>query len=270
MDNSEIKPISVHYKHTPIPIDMLQMHTHNRHEVYLLLSGTRRYLIRDGIYDVHAGELVIVPKNELHRTVAQQGSGFERYLVYFSDAETAPVRKAVGDAAFEALLQSRCITLSPEHVEQIRQLLKEMEQENSAEDNCSAAMLSAKLTGLLILLLRWGSTRNSTPDKSTGRIQKVTQYITEHYAEPLTLHDAARIACLEPSYFCRQFKLYTGVGFSEYLIYVRIKAAEKLLLDTPLPVTQIAERCGFSGSNYFRDVFRRINGISPLQYRKQL
>lgn len=270
MDNLEIKPITVHYKHTPIPIDMLQMHTHNRHEIYLLLSGTRRYLIRDGIYDVHAGDLVVVPKNELHRTVAQQGSGFERYLVYFSDSETALVRSAAGNDAFEALLQSRCMTLAPEHMEQIRQLLREMEQESAAEDPFSEAMLSAKLTELLILIMRWGNAKGNTPDKSTGRIQKVTQYITEHYAEPITLHDAARIACLEPSYFCRQFKLYTGVGFSEYLIYVRIKAAEKLLLDTPLPVTQIAERCGFSGSNYFRDVFRRINGISPLQYRKQL
>ena len=74
---------------------------------------------------------------------------------------------------------------------------------------------------------------------------------------------------LERTYFSRRFKQLTGFGFQEYLLKTRVLAAQRLLLETALPVGEIAERCGFASGNYFGDVFCRYQGVSPTEYRRQ-
>ena len=102
--------------------------------------------------------------------------------------------------------------------------------------------------------------------ETVDKIQYAARYISENYAEPLTLEDAARLTNLEKTYFSKRFKLLTGFGFHEYLTEVRLCAAAQLLEQTDLSMVDIAERCGFSNSNYFGDVFRRWKGCSPSQY----
>jgi AraC-like DNA-binding protein len=60
----------------------------------------------------------------------------------------------------------------------------------------------------------------------------------------------------------------TGFGFLDYLTQIRLQEAQRLLRTTALSLSDISEMCGFSGSNYFGDVFRRYTGLSPSAYRK--
>ena len=86
---------------------------------------------------------------------------------------------------------------------------------------------------------------------------------------PLTLTEVAAAISLTPTYLSRKFKRITGTTFKEYLNYIRIRQASQMLLSTDISVTQIAIRCGFNSSNYFKDCFRRINGVSPRTFRQQ-
>ena len=71
-------------------------------------------------------------------------------------------------------------------------------------------------------------------------------------------------------HFSRKFYEFTGMKYKEYVIYVRMKAAKKMLRDTGEPISRISECCGFGGSSYyFSDAFKRIQGISPLKYREK-
>ena len=97
----------------------------------------------------------------------------------------------------------------------------------------------------------------------------IAQYISENYHLQLTLDDAAKIAYMERTHFSKRFKQLTGFGFQDYLTQTRIRAAENLLQTTDLSISEIAEHCGFSSSNYFGDAFRRWKGISPSTYRKK-
>ena len=83
----------------------------------------------------------------------------------------------------------------------------------------------------------------------------------------LTLEDAAGLVHMEKTYFSKRFKALTGFGFLDYLTQTRLRAAEDLLTRTSLSIGDISDACGFSGSNYFGDVFRRYHGISPSEYR---
>lgn len=263
------KYITFSRKYIPAPQDMPQMHAHKNHEIYFLVSGTRRYFIKDAVYDVSADDVVIIPRRELHRTVTNFPSECERCLIYFPDSYTADIRREIGDAAFENFLQWGCFRFSEQDTAYFKILISQMEAEAENRDRLSRLMLSQKLTELLAFAIRRGSPKGNAPDKDAQRMQIVTRFVQENYAQPIRLRDVAQLVYLEDSYFCRQFKKHTGFGFQEYLTQLRLQAATNLLTETELSVNAIAEQCGFSGGNYFGDVFKRTYGISPVQYRKQ-
>ena len=79
---------------------------------------------------------------------------------------------------------------------------------------------------------------------------------------------ASKMAGMRDTYFSRRFKEVTGLGFREYLLNVRIQHSMQMLLKSELSVTQIATACGFSDGNYFGDIFKKITGKSPREFRK--
>ena len=250
--------------------DTRQIHTHNYHELYFLLSGARQYFIEHTIHNVEPGDLVIVPKNQLHCTAKYLTSGYDRYLIYCSDEFIKPVRDLTPDSEFDKIFNSGCISFPASKSEKIKSLIISMEHELNANDSYSRIIAAGKLNEIISYTLRHGSPKLSKSEKTAIRIQKVARYISENYSESITLNDAAQMAYMDSSYFSRQFKNLTGAGFIEYLTEIRIKEAIQLLDNTALSVNQIAEQCGFSSANYFRDVFRKHYKISPLEYRKKV
>ena len=249
--------------------DMVYMHFHLCCEFYFLLSGERRYFIGHTIYDVEPGDVVLIPKNELHQTTTLHNKGFERYVVYFYEESVRELLNKLGEDAVHTFLSGGCFRLPPDQSEKIRKALEQLALEYNLNDPYTQPMAQNILHHILLTVFRHGVLKSREKNKSTDRIQEVARYISENYASPITLHDAAQKAYMEDTHFSKQFKRMTGFGFHEYLIQTRIKAAEQLLLYTDLDMNAIAEQCGFSGSNYFGDAFRRYKGMSPSTYRKQ-
>lgn len=250
------------------PNDMKHMHIHNYHELYFLLSGKRRYFIGHTIYDVSAGDLVVIPKDELHRTSHISPQGYDRYLINFSDDYIAPLRTAFGTESIDAFLKSGCIQLPTEKREEIKRIFASIEHEMLNQNTGAHIMIKGKLNELIINAIRHGTPKMREREKTVDRIQKVAQYVSSNYQTPITLSEAAKMAYLEDAYFSKQFKKITGFCFAEYLTQVRMKAALLLLTQSTLSVSEIALECGFSGGNYFGDAFLRIFGMSPSKYRK--
>ena len=246
---------------------MAAMHMHRSHELYFLLAGRRRYFIGHNIYEISPGNLVFIPKDTLHRTTASGRMGYERYVVNFFEPALQGFIDRVGRAPFETLLHSGCLELPPDINRRIRQDLEEMERESKNRCTYTNAAIVHLLEDILLCALRHGKPAKSCVGETVDKIQYMARYISENYAEPLTLEDAAQLTNLEKTYFSKRFKLLTGFGFHEYLTEVRLCAAAHLLEQTNLNMVAIAERCGFSNSNYFGDVFRQWKSISPSQYR---
>ena len=123
---------------------------------------------------------------------------------------------------------------------------------------------------LLILLNRIAESsiaEKTELNSSELTVQKVTDYINENYRNNITLDEAAKMAFTSSAYFSKKFKKTTGFGFSEYITFLRITEAAKLLLNTNKSISEISFLCGFNNSSYFGDVFKRVKGISPQKYR---
>ncbi len=84
-----------------------------------------------------------------------------------------------------------------------------------------------------------------------------------------TLEDYANMCNLSKYHFSRLFKNYTGFSPIEYRNHIRMKRAKEFLSHPATPIKRISERCGFANSNYFCDAFKKAEGISPSEYRKQ-
>jgi YesN/AraC family two-component response regulator len=262
------KTISVEHGAKMHSFDMPMMHTHDCHELYFLVSGERRYLIGAELYDVSPGNVVLIPSPQLHRTTVVNQMGHSRYVVYFSEEYINDFIAVIGRTAFDSLMSQRCAQLPPKQVSTVHEILRQMDSDLKEHTPYTAASLKTGLEQILLILLRYGAKKEKAAGGSASKIQEVTQYIEKYYSMDISLEDAASIACMEKTYFCKCFKQFTGFGFSEYLTRIRIQAAQKELIHTDHSVSQIAQRCGFSGSNYFGDVFRRCCRMSPSAYRK--
>lgn len=266
-------------KHTHITVDksvssgaweMLKMHAHNVHELYFLVSGQRRYFIEDTLYDVEAGDLMIIPKTKLHRTLTKGNGAHTRYVVYFDDQMVDALVRRIGAENYEKLLKFRKLQLPPEIFRQIRAGLEQMWAEKQAPDELSHVADTYILENILLLTLRHGVPKSPVVEKNVSKMQEVAHYIHKNLASHISLKDAANMAHMEATYFSKAFKAATGEGFQEYLTKMRLQKAEQLLAHSDLPVSKVAEACGFSAANYFSDVFRHWKGLSPTQYRKYL
>lgn len=98
-------------------------------------------------------------------------------------------------------------------------------------------------------------------------VEKAKRHMAENFAESLLLDDVANIVYLSPFYFSHVFKEQVGMTFIEYLTYLRVNEAKRLLRETLLPVGSIAAQVGYSDVNYFSRVFKKEIGSTPSRYR---
>jgi len=95
------------------------------------------------------------------------------------------------------------------------------------------------------------------------RINKIINYISQHYAEKLTVKDLARQIHLDADYFGQLFKRETGFYVHQFITSIRVRNAEKTLLTGAYKIHEVAEQCGFSDSFHFYKSFKALRGFPP-------
>ncbi|AZT91508.1 response regulator [Caldicellulosiruptor changbaiensis] len=100
-------------------------------------------------------------------------------------------------------------------------------------------------------------------------IDMVFDFIFANCSKQISLNDVAEYVHLHPVYLSRLLKNKTGKTFKEILTEVRLKKAEKLLKTSSLKHYEIAEAVGFSDAQYFSQVFKKVYGMTPIEWKKQ-
>lgn len=119
------------------------------------------------------------------------------------------------------------------------------------------------------LLHKFFEIKEATPTAIRPFETSLQVWLRHHYAEDITLEDAAESMNMSPFYFSRQIKATTGKTFLEYLTAYRMEKAGKRLLSTELSVSDIGRAVGYPDSNYFTKVFKRTFGCTPTVYRQK-
>ncbi|OMF29417.1 hypothetical protein BK133_17945 [Paenibacillus sp. FSL H8-0548] len=110
---------------------------------------------------------------------------------------------------------------------------------------------------------------NDSGNKDKMILARIKQYIDEHYSEEITLESMASMAFMNPYYFSSFFKKHTKQNFKQYVTEVRMKHATDMLSLTDLMVYEIAEKVGYNNARHFSDMFKKMYGKLPNDYRQE-
>jgi len=100
-------------------------------------------------------------------------------------------------------------------------------------------------------------------------VKNILEYLQAHYAEPLTLSSVANRFGISASYVSRLLRLETGINFVDLVARARIEAAKRLLRDPKYKVNEVGEIVGYPDYSYFYQVFKRVEGCSPKEFKNQ-
>lgn len=99
-------------------------------------------------------------------------------------------------------------------------------------------------------------------------ITGITKYMQEHLSEDVSLHILSEEFHLNSQYISQLFRNEIGVNFLTYLTNIRMEHAKKLLLSSSLSIAEVSEQSGYGDYRVFTKVFKKSEGITPSQYRR--
>ena len=241
-----------------------EVHCHNHYEMYYLLDGKTKYFIGDELFEIESGDIVFVPKGLFHETDSENCHKNERILIFFDDSTFTPQTEYI----LRELCNNRVIHISNNNSERIERLFIRIRNEFERNEMYSQTLLNIYILELATLICRHKVDYKPSSGSINEDIYKISQYIRTNYSKDITLKSLSHDFAMSESHLSRRFKEVSGIGINEYITYVRIMNAEKLLRNRKMPITKVAAACGFNDSNYFSTVFKRIKGITPLKYSK--
>lgn len=102
------------------------------------------------------------------------------------------------------------------------------------------------------------------------QVNRAKKYVKENIELKIRGDDVAALLRISPSHFSRGFKASTGTGFLKFVLRERVGLAKRLLLDTSMPLCQIALKCGCADQSHLTRLFTRIAGTPPNKWRRNV
>ena len=239
------------------------MHTHPCAEVFFVTGGNGHLRLSDKSIPISTNDMIIVNSDIEHTEVSSEGDPLE-YIVMGVDGLESLSGDNGGDGGTIIHFRKN----SEQVLFYLRSLLQEIETKLPGYQTICQDLLEVIL---LLLMRRSKFTVTFVPStrKSSKECAVVRRYIDSHFKENLTLDDLAEVAHVSKYYLAHAFTKEYGTSPINYLLSCRIKESLYLLSETRTSLSDIASMLGFSSPSYFSQSFRRIQGMSPLQYRKQ-
>lgn len=239
------------------------LHTHTCSELLYVVGGSGQFRVENHLLPVNADELVIVQPNVMHTELSFEENPLE-YIVLgvkgleFGGGDDEDDRCAIVD--FKGCGGGILFYL--------RAILRELERKEQDYE----AMCQDLLEVLLVVFRRRANfflARLPSEAPGSKKCALVRRYIDEHFKENINLDFLAKMAHLNKYYLVHAFSKDYGISPIGHLIARRIKESCFLLSDTDHSLSQISHMLGFSSPSYFSQSFRRLQGMSPLEYRKE-
>jgi AraC-like DNA-binding protein len=251
------------------PWSMPNSHYHSYYEIYFLVSGTRRFLIRDRVYDMRAGDVIMLAPNVYHRSI---GSGTHiRVNIEFTREF---IRKFFTSNSFAPLLncfESGFISLTENESVEFSAITERLSEEYKNTDNLYFITFAEAMR----LLCRAAKRQNDALPSNqafftaSDTLRPIVEYINTHYSDISSLDDITKSCCINKSYMCRLFKKEMNITVGDYVSNVRVQESCELLASTDFSLTQISHQCGFSTPSSFSLQFKKMMGCTPSEFRKQ-
>ena len=238
--------------------------TIRHHELILITGGKGHIVIKNKRYHFNAGSLIYICPN-LQYSLESEGEDYiSCFTVHFSYV-------AVGFKGDKWDITTATNMLPLDAV----QVLKDYYQVNNIFKNLVESWF-AKLPGyefitktLLAQLLieTYHNINNNNQNYSTSlKVEKIIAYMRCNVDTRVTIADLSKLVQLSPAYLSGIFKETTGYSVIKFFNKIKIDKAKELIIEGDKKVKEVAQMLGFTDEFYFSRIFKKIEGISPLEF----
>lgn len=253
-------------------------HYHNALEIIVCAENQYIIITNHQTYTLNVGDILMIPPFMLHELHSKPSGARFIYLIDIDMLRCFQDFKTLDPVLMEPYL---CTASSrPDIYQHIYDSLMQMADTYfSHQIFWETAIYSTLLDIFITIGVNYFSKKiNEETDSSDSKqpenyemFANLLNFIDAHYADNLTLEQAADYIGFSKYHFTRLFKQHTNTTFHNYLCHKRIQAAQSMLTaDMNLPVTDIAFRIGFNNLTSFSRCFSKYTNCSPTEYRNKL
>lgn len=260
-----------------------QIHTHEYLELAYIISGTFRQRILDRDIVFKQGELCLIDKNCLHQDYLDNEPACILFIGIANEMFDGIISDQAADKRIVSFLQTALIKQKDLwqylHFKPIGQsglimeeyLLKLM-QELINYDKASGYICHGLLMRIFRLLsIGYDISLSSEMQKKMNWLlfEEITSFIKQNFRD-ISIKKLSERFHFNEDYFNRIIKSKTGLTYIEYVQNLRLKEAEKLLLQTELNIDDIAVKVGYQNKGYFYKIFVKKHNMTPAEYRREI
>ena len=247
-------------------------HTHDYYEFYFFLEGEVDLQIKDRSYEVHPGDIFLIPPALSHRPcIRNQDAPYRRFVFWISKEYCDYLKSLSVDYVYlmeyvsehkEYRFQTNQISYN-EIQSMLLRLLEEMHGNCFGRD----AQIALWVNDLILHLNRLVYNENHPLLRSTEHelYQKIALYIEEHLEEDLSLERLAKKFYVSRYHISHVFKDNLGMSIHQYITKKRLARCKQAMLGSS-SITAVYETFGFGDYSSFYRAFKKEYGISPKDY----
>ncbi len=231
-------------------------HSHDFYEIIYVYEGEGTHNINGNSFKLEKGCVMILQPGDFHNYSSDTSMSLFHCMFNFDPLELLGFQFVITYPVIE--------NLNPYFQLQIEQLFYLLESELITRSPLFHLATRNFLLDILILISRSSNTQlNLSPWK------KVITYIVKNLKN-VDFKEAVNIFGTSESYFCRAFKKEFSMSFKQYVLKIKIQHAKELCAETEKTISEIYEECGYNNNRTFFADFKKIVGMTPLQYRKSI
>ena len=254
-------------------------HFHNSFEISFITEGSGKRIVGDSIEEFQPGDLAFIGRNLPHVWIADKeprissSRTLEMVFLQFTINVFPPqllilpefhnVKRALD-------LSERGIQIIGDTLNDVSEIMLQLPYLKSFDRMLHFFMLMNIIgksdTNVQLVSEEYLKIRFTTGNK---RIATIHEYLMNNYREEIDLKKLAALVNMAEGSLCRFFKMNMGIPIFEYLNQLKTEFACKLLMDNDLSITEVCLDSGFNNMSHFNKQFKKINGISPSEYRKR-
>ena len=246
-------------------------HFHTDFEIIMPVENNYKVVLGEEVYVLNVEDIIIIPSNVLHQLYAPS-TGY-RFIIQFDISMLDSLKD------LEISMFYPCVTITPSSKFKIHgelsSILLNMVMEYFSTLPFKEASINAMLLRFFTTLGRNYIIPNGTLSNIKGKkkneymqlIDNVCRYIDENCTENITIDDIAEMAGFSESHFARIFKQIMDICWYDYLNNRRLIYAERLLIESDLPIMQVAMKSGFGSIATFNRLFKAKKHCTPTEYK---
>jgi len=230
--------------------------------LHFIVDGKGKFTINGKTTDLKAGDIFILPKNQLTYYQADKDTPWSYIWVGFSGSKADLIlnkTSLLSDYCCHSNLDSKILD----------QMFKITQFRDAKMSDITELRLMAELYKLFSYLIEEfpNPSSNDSNVQVESYVKQALKIIHNQYDTPLRVGDIAQKLNLNRSYFYKIFKEYTGYSIKDYILKIKMEKSADLLLNPEFSIFEVSNSVGFSDSLAFSKSFKKYFKLSPSDYR---